>query len=130
MAPQKATGGKSKSGAPAGQGAGAAVGGAAGGTSGPRTIQTRSQRAGLQVRTESCPFLYPLIPPFPPTQLVSFSITIFSNWRTANRFQPKIVSRWSYPPLPQTTHTAQRPDRCKSRSLHICDIGVPHCRST
>ncbi|KAL4063357.1 histone-fold-containing protein [Scleroderma yunnanense] len=41
---QKATGGKSKSGAQAG----AAAGAAAGGASTPRTIQTRSQRAGLQ----------------------------------------------------------------------------------
>ncbi|KAH7925014.1 histone-fold-containing protein [Leucogyrophana mollusca] len=44
MAPQKSTGGKSKSGAPTNQG-GVAGSGA---NATPRTIQTRSQKAGLQ----------------------------------------------------------------------------------
>jgi histone H2A len=48
MAP-KSTGGKSKSGAPT-QAAGGVAG--SGTTTTPRTIQTRSQKAGLQVRLE------------------------------------------------------------------------------
>lgn len=94
--PPKATGGKSKAGAPDQAGSGA--------TAAPRTIQTRSQKAGLQV----C-----LSPPF------------FG--RAYSRIQ---VSCRSYSSLSETTHTTQRADRCKSCSIYECDSRVPHSRGT
>jgi histone H2A len=87
------SGGKSKSGA------------AAPASTAPRTIQTRSQKAGLQVS--------PLLPP------PCSSSYLIKNYDGLVPCRP-------YPSIPQATHTAQRPHRCQGCGLHQRHPRISH----
>ena len=73
-------------------------------TTGKTPVQTRSQKAGLQVGVDLCNFLLVavparcvLTPQFPiscPRRLLSHFLLLFST-----------VPRWSYPSLPQTAYS-------------------------
>ena len=75
---------------------------------GPKAFQTRSAKAGLQVRLAAH------------RRLKQSTADLYDTFATTT------VPSGPYTPVPEAANAEQRADRGKSRGVHFCDPGVPH----